>query len=166
MLREFHSKGGPTQAQRILGGNLRIAVIRVGVVLVLCATSPQLGSAAELAVIVNPEAGVVELTRAQLINIFFGRQRRLPSGQAALPIDLAGEGGVKAQFYGKLVEKSLAEVRSYWARLVFSGQGSAPWQAQSTDEVLGIIEENRGAIGYIPAHQADHRVRIVYLLQE
>lgn len=84
-------------------------------------------AAAELVIIANPASGVEKLTRDEAVNIFMGRYRRLPSGMAALPMD---ENGEKAVFYRALLGKELPEVQSYWARLVFSGQGSprARWR--------------------------------------
>lgn len=144
----------------------RLAGIGVGWVLALFAGAHPSADSSGLAVIVNAESGVVELSRAEVVNIYFGRQRRFPSGQTALPIDLAGQDGEKTEFYARLVDKSLAEVKSYWARLVFSGQGSSPWQAATPEEVLEIVENNRGAIGYIPLERARDGVRIVYRLQD
>src|SRR6185369_175995 len=77
-----------------------------------------------IVVIVNPASGVDKLTRDEVIDIFLGRYRKLPSGRVALPIDVAEEGTDRARFYQLLVKKSPAEMGSYWARLVFSGTTS------------------------------------------
>ena len=61
----------------------------------------------------------------------------------------------------KLINKELAEINSYWARLIFSGQGSPPRQADNAAEVIEIVSGNKGAIGYIPRAAADKRVRII-----
>ncbi|CAK0742630.1 hypothetical protein CCP3SC15_1200008 [Gammaproteobacteria bacterium] len=76
-------------------------------------------------VIVNPESGVEMLSREEVINIFLGRYRKLPSGIMAQPIDQADQTG-KALFYKLLVGKELSEINSYWARLIFSGKTKPP----------------------------------------
>lgn len=119
---------------------------------------------AELVVIVHPESGVTSLTRAEVIHLFMGRQKRLPSGAAALTVDLGGALQDKAFFYAALVNKDLAEVNSYWARLVFSGQGSPPRQAESVQDMLEIVRSNKGAIGYIEADAVVPEVRVVFRL--
>lgn len=43
---------------------------------------------AELVVIVNPQSGVDQLTRSQVINIFLGNHREFPNGLRARPFDL------------------------------------------------------------------------------
>ena len=131
------------------------------------APCPGLGArASELAVIVNPQSGEAQLSKAEVINIFMGRQRKLPSGATALAIDLASQNAEKKHFYARLVGKELAEINSYWARLIFSGQGSPPRQAETAEEVLDIVENNKGAIGYLERGQVNPRVMIVHILPE
>ena len=103
-------------------------------------------SSEELVLVVNPESGINSLSRTELINLYMGRFRQLPSGNTALPIDLHD---VRAEFYQLLVNKTLADINSYWARLVFSGRASPPRQAQDVAEVLDIVANNKGAIGYL-----------------
>ena len=115
-------------------------------------------AAGDLVVITNTASGVEKLTRDEAVNIFMGRYKKLPSGMTALPVDESSE---KAAFYRALIGKELPEIQSYWARLVFSGQGSPPRPMENTKEVLEIVANNKGAIGYIDRKKVDGRVRIV-----
>ena len=126
----------------------------------LLLTGP-LAGAGELVVVVNPASGVERLSRAEVVNLFLGRTRRLPSGLTALPIDQPGASGERADFYRTLVGKDLADINAYWARLLFSGQASPPRQADSTEEVLELVRTNKGAVGYVDAAKVDRRVRVV-----
>jgi ABC-type phosphate transport system substrate-binding protein len=118
-------------------------------------------AAADLVVVVNTGSGVERLSRDEVINIFLGRYRQFPSGLAALPIDQPAEQPLKAQFYRQLVNKDLAEINAYWARLIFSGKTSPPRQAASPAEVVAWLAHNRGAIGYVERGMVDARLRIV-----
>lgn len=138
------------------------AVLGIGWGLLLYASAQVSASAGDLAVIVNTECSVTELSRDQVINIFLGRQRQLPDGTRVLAVDLLGPNNEKARFYEGLVDKKLSEINSYWARLVFSGRGSPPWQAESSTEVREIVASQPGAIGYIERGQVRPGVRIVY----
>jgi hypothetical protein len=120
--------------------------------------------AGDLVVVVNAHSGVEHLTHDDAINIFMGRYRRLPSGLAAIPIDLHGSLPEKSQFYRLLVDKDISEINTYWARLTFSGKASPPRQAQSTAEMLNWMARTPGAIGYIERTQVDARVRAVLSL--
>ena len=95
-----------------------------------------------------------------------GRQKRLPSGTKALAVDQGSGAAAKADFYTRLVGKDLSEINSYWARLIFSGQGSPPMQAESADDVIEIVGNNKGAIGYVDPGKVDARVKIVFTLSD
>jgi hypothetical protein len=116
---------------------------------------------AEPVVVINAGSGVERLSQDEVINIFLGRYRQLPSGITAMPIDQPADQPLRAQFYRLLVNKDLAELNAYWARLIFSGKISPPRQAASASEVLEWVARTRGGIAYIERNMADQRVKIV-----
>lgn len=118
---------------------------------------------ADLAVVAHPETRVASLDRAQLINIYMGRYRELPGGEAALPVDLIA---LRDRFYRVLVNKDPAEINSYWARLVFSGQVSPPLQLESVGEVLEYVRRNPGALGFVDQTDVPADLKIVSILAE
>ncbi len=117
---------------------------------------------ADLVVIANPQSGIEKLSKDEIINLYMGRNRKLASGVNAIPVDLTAANVEKANFYTMLVNKNLPEINSYWARLMFSGQGSPPMQAESADEVLDIVSNKKGAVGYIDRKKLDKRVKLIY----
>lgn len=138
-----------------------ITHLRFPALLAVLAALASCPAAAELVVVANAGSGVERLSRDEVINIFLGRYRQLPSGLAALPIDQPAEQPLKAQFYRKLVNKDLAEINAYWARLTFSGKTSPPRQAANAAEVVDWLAHTRGAIGYVERDMVDARIRIV-----
>lgn len=115
---------------------------------------------AEIVVVVHPDSGVAEMSRDDVVNIYMGRYQGLPSGITAFPVDLEP---LKAEFYRRLVDRTLPEINSYWARLVFSGRASPPRQVPDAAAVLEVVSSNKGALGYLPRDAVDEeRVRIVY----
>ncbi|NTV95467.1 MAG: hypothetical protein HGA75_08640 [Thiobacillus sp.] len=126
---------------------------------------PQAWANPDLVVVVNARSGVDRLSLDDAVNIFMGRYRQLPSGIPALPIDQPEAQPERALFYRLLVNKDLAEINAYWARLLFSGKTSPPHQAKSTVEILDLLARQRGAIGYIERSQVDSRFRIVLDLE-
>ncbi len=117
----------------------------------------------ELVLVGNPDNDLENLSRQQVINIYMGRYRRLPNGTSALPLDHTG---YRKDFYRRLVDRTLPEIDSYWARLVFSGRGSPPRQVNDTEELLAMVSQNRGAIGYMPSAEVDDRVVVLAKLNE
>jgi hypothetical protein len=133
---------------------------RLCVLLALLAPSA-LQAEAGLVVIVNLDSGVTRLTRDQAANIFMGRQKRLPSGLVALPVEQRVPPEVRLRFYQYLVHLPIAQVRAYWAQLYFSGQAQPPLLTESTEETLEAVRANRGAIGFVEKDHVDRRVRAV-----
>jgi ABC-type phosphate transport system substrate-binding protein len=126
---------------------------------------PHPAHAQDVVVIVNAGSHTRSLTRDQVVDIFMGRFRQLPSGATALPIDVA-DTALRRTFYQRLVHKSLAEIGSYWARLVFSGQASPPFQAPDTRTALKLVATNPDAIAYCYRSEVTgRRVRIVLDLE-
>jgi ABC-type phosphate transport system substrate-binding protein len=114
-----------------------------------------------IVVIVNPSSGVDKLTRDEVIDIFLGRYRKLPSGRVAMPIDVTEQGSERARFYQMLVKKSPAEMSSYWARLVFSGTTSPPFQVPDSQTALDLVQSNPNAIAYVDRASVTPKVKVV-----
>lgn len=116
----------------------------------------------DFVVVANVNSGLEKMSKDEVINVYMGRNRKLPSGISAVPLDLSNPLSEKANFYSVMVNKELSEISSYWARLLFSGQGSPPKQLKDADEALDYVIQSKGAIAYIDRKKADKRVKIVY----
>jgi hypothetical protein len=119
---------------------------------------------AELVVVVNARCGVAAMTRNEVINIFFGRNRQYFNGNEAQPVDLSDTHPDRLRFYGLLVGKDLSEINAYWSRQVFSGRMQPPVRVGSAEEVLKWVVSHPGGIGFVDLAKADARVRVVYEL--
>lgn len=119
---------------------------------------------ADLVLIANPKSGIERLKQDEVVNIFLGRYRRLPSGLTAEPLDQPADSEPKARFYRQLVGKSLAEINAYWARLMFSGKTLPPLSVASSDEAIQQVAARPGALAYVERAKADKRVIVVYEL--
>lgn len=121
--------------------------------------------AGDLVLIANPASGIERLTREQAIDVYLGRNRRLPSGTMVMPIDVYSEGNERERFYSLLVNKDLPQINSYWARLVFSGKATPPLQAPDTHTALQLVATNPSAIAYVDRAVIDNRVKVVLELE-
>ena len=120
--------------------------------------------AEKLMVVVNPRSGLKELSKSELVNIYMGRQKVLEGESTAFPLDISGANLLKARFYNLLLQKKLAEINSYWARLIFSGQGSPPRQLDDFSQIKTAIMDNVGAIGYLPDSEPIDGLKVVLTL--
>lgn len=117
---------------------------------------------ADIVVVANPQSGIERLSKEELVNIYLGRYRRLPTGQSAEPIDIQGDADIKARFYRSLVDKSLAEINAYWARLVFSGKTRPPVSLPNVEEALQFVARYPKALAYVDRSKVDKRVSVVF----
>ena len=119
---------------------------------------------AELVVVVNARCGVAAMTRNEVINIFFGRNRQFFNAVEAQPVDLADSHPDRERFYAGLVGKDLSEVNAYWSRQVFSGRMQPPSKVNTTEDVVKWVTSHPGGIGFVDLSKADARVRVVFEL--
>jgi ABC-type phosphate transport system substrate-binding protein len=117
---------------------------------------------ADVVAVVSSKSTVGSLTKDQVADIFFGKVRRFPNGAVAIPIDLAEDLPERAQFYEKVANKSAAQVKAQWARIIFTGRGQPPKSVPSDIEMKKRLAENPDAIGYIDATQVDASVRVLF----
>jgi ABC-type phosphate transport system substrate-binding protein len=139
---------------------------RFALTIVMFVLAAGAADAADLVVIVNPQSGVEKLSKDEVIDIFLGRYRKLPGGRVALPIDVAESGTERARFYQLLVKKSSAEMSSYWARLVFSGQTSPPFQVPDAKTAIELVQSSPNAIAYVDRSAVNSKVKVVFELSE
>lgn len=117
-------------------------------------------AAAEVEVIVHPSNNAA-LDQDAIQRIFLGKTRAFPGGSEAVPIS-AKEGSPEEQeFTEKVLSKSPKQLKSYWAKMVFTGKGTPPRQIDSAAEVVKLISANPNLIGFVPAGTADGSVKVV-----
>lgn len=123
---------------------------------------PIAAMAESIVVVVNPSSGVDALSQNEIINIFLGRFRQFPAGATAHPVDLPVAHPARAEFYRLLVDRSPAEMNSYWARLIFSGQTLPPVQTERLEDAVSAILGKPGGIGYLERSKVGGKLRVVF----
>lgn len=120
---------------------------------------------ADIVVIVNPNSGIAELTRNQIIDIYMGRNPGI-KGQRLQPFDHSLNSPVRAEFYYKITGKPVSVINAYWARLIFTGRASSPRLVEDNKAMLETVRENPDAIGYLEQkYLNDEHVTVVYTLE-
>ncbi len=142
-----------------------IKVVRSFIFLLALTSMSGLGYTKEILVIVHPDNPVASLTNRNVLDIYTGKLVAFPNGKTALPVDLADEENVKASFYQSLTGKTLAQMSSYWAKLLFTGRYSPPLQLDTPSHVIEYVSENQFAIAYIDASWLTEKVKVVYRLK-
>lgn len=111
----------------------------------------------------NPQAS---LTQQQVLELFMGRQRAFADGSFALVFDLPRDNPVRERFYQQVAGMSPAQVNSYWARLMFSGQAMPPQPLPDERAVVEVVKRNPNALGYLGSPPPDKGVRVLLVVRE
>lgn len=119
----------------------------------------------ELFVVVNSANALRSISKKELIALYTGRSRHFPDDSLAEPFDHPRESAVREAFYAALTGMDLAQINSYWARLLFTGRVQPP-QALADDAALQAeIKRNRRAIAYLSHEPTDSDLRVVMVLR-
>ena len=132
----------------------------------LCLSAFALPAWADVFVIVPTSSTVRAMSQKELVDLYMGRTRAFPDGTFALPFDLPRDDPGRAAFYKSLTGMDLAQINSYWSRLMFSGQTLPPQPLPGEPAMVDLVKRNPSAVGYVlqePA--ADKGLRVVLVLK-
>lgn len=141
---------------------MRITSLLIALVL---AAALRPAAADDVSVVVAQGSSVQTLTKAQAVAYFTGRLRALPNGEPVQPLDLPPSHPQRETFYRLLTGMSPAQINSYWARLVFSGQIQPPLVVDSEAAMNRALRDNPRAIGYVMNTVDEGRLRVVLTLR-
>jgi ABC-type phosphate transport system substrate-binding protein len=103
---------------------------------------------AQVIVIANPSVNAIDVSKAELRDVFTGASSSFRGGAQVTPV-LLKEGPVNQDFLGLYVGKSDSAFRASWRSILFSGQGVLPRTLNSDAAVVEYVAHTAGAIGYI-----------------
>jgi ABC-type phosphate transport system substrate-binding protein len=130
---------------------------------VALALSVAIGGAAraDVIAIVSSKNPLASLSKAQLTDIFLGKNTRFPDGTQAVPIDQEEGSPARNEFYATFANKSPAQIKSHWTKIIFTGRGQPPKSVSDSVEVRKLIAANPQAIGYIERSSVDSSVKVL-----
>ena len=111
----------------------------------------------------NPQPA---LTQREAVGMFMGRNRAFHSGEVAQVYDLPRDSTQRAEFYQRLTGMGPAQINSYWARLMFSGQTMPPYAVQDEAAMVAVVKSNATAIGWVRKEPNDKALRVLLVLKE
>lgn len=120
---------------------------------------------ADIYVIVASSNPLQSLTQKEVQSLYMGRSRALVPGDFAQVLDLPRDTPVRDQFYLALTGMSPAQVNSYWARLVFTGQTLPPKEHASEQAIIEQVRRNKAAIGYVSKEPTDASLRTILVIK-
>ena len=119
-------------------------------------------ASAGVVVIGNKGLSVDSIAAAQVVDIFLGKMTKLPDGTPLTVIEHKDGDTVKEEFYDKVVGKTPSQLKAYWAKLVFTGEGVPPKEYGGDQAVMRHVSGTPGAIGYVSDTSVDKSVKVLF----
>ncbi len=132
----------------------------MGLALMLCTVSVW----AEVVVIGYPGIAVDSLSAKQVVKIWLGKSKRIPGGGKAKVVDQKPGSGVRDEFYKKAVNKTESQLKSYWAKVVFTGKGVPPKALADDAVVKEWVMATPDGLGYVDSGSVDDKVKVLLRL--
>jgi ABC-type phosphate transport system substrate-binding protein len=116
---------------------------------------------ADVVVIVSAKSPITSLTAEQTAKIFLGKTDTFPHDGNALPIDQAEGSIIRDEFYSKVTNKNSAQIKAYWSKIIFTGDGQPPKLVEGDVAVRKAVANNPNSIGYIDKNNVNNSVRVI-----
>ncbi|WP_374349805.1 hypothetical protein [Chitinimonas sp.] len=114
---------------------------------------------ADVVVVVSSKSPIGPLNKDQVTDTFMGKAKNV-GGASVSPIDYADS--PKEAFYSGVLGKSPGQMKSFWAKLAFTGAGVPPKELGSQAEAKKQLTENPSAITFMERSQVDGSVKVVF----
>lgn len=119
---------------------------------------------ADIVIIANRDLPVSSLSRQDLSRIYLGKMKFFSTGAKIVPVDQRSGSMIREKFYNDLLQKSESEMKAYWSRIMFTGQGYPPIQESDDSAVLDTVSKNPNCLGYIDRAALNGSVKVLYSL--
>lgn len=131
--------------------------------LLLAASMDAASALADVVVVVSAKSPITSLTAEQTAKIFLGKVDTFPNNDNVLPIDQAEGNAIRDEFYAKVTNKNSAQLKAYWSKIIFTGDGQPPKLVEGDVAVRKAVAKNPNAIGYIDKSTVDSSVRVILI---
>jgi len=92
--------------------------------------------------------------------IFLRQVKSFPDGSPAAPVNQK-DSATTEEFRSKVLKKTGAQFKAYWAQLIFTGGGRPPPEVDGDEAVLKYVADTPGGIGYVEAGKSRSGVRVL-----
>ena len=104
----------------------------------------------------------IELNKLDVARIYLAKVDSFPNGNKAVPLAQSNDSSIRDRFNVDIVGRDSAQLRAYYARLLFTGKGGPPKEVGKDAEMIDLISKNPSLIGYVDTVPADSPVRVAF----
>ena len=81
-----------------------------------------------------------------------------------MPVDQTSGNAVRIKFYEKIVQQDDTWIKSYWSKMIFTGNAMPPKVIGDDAAVREWVSKNPDAIGYVDGKAVDASVKVLLIL--
>lgn len=129
----------------------------------LCLSVSQ-AAVSDIVVVVNKDNPITAISQKEGKKIFLGVSHHFKNGAKIDLVDQGNSSTLREEFYSLIAEKTVSQINSRWAGLIFSGEAIPPDQVENSAEVVNWLEKHPNGIGYIDSAFLDDRVKPILTL--
>ena len=115
-------------------------------------------------VVVNREIGDIAISEERVRDFLLGRSTSWSSGDPVIIVLCTDKSGEQA--VSEVTGRSVSLLLRAWKRLVFSGTGAMPLQADSVAAALSLVAKHPGAMVILSEEVVADRCRVITLMPE
>ena len=82
--------------------------------------------------------------------------------QSVTPLNLSAGNPLREKFLKDCLEQTEEQYTGYWLVRRYVGKGAPPPELSSVDEVLRYVQDNPGAMGYVPLSRLPRNANVIF----
>jgi len=114
-------------------------------------------------IIVNKDNPIINISSAQLKQIYIGNTKLWNNGKRVVPVDLPETHPLAIKFTKVILGMDMESRRKLWIEKLFAGVGTPPHQEKDETSVVSFVASEPGAIGYVKKENANSSVKVISL---
>lgn len=118
---------------------------------------------AETLVVAADGSNLASLSKSDLRQLYMGNTSRAGGHKVTL-LDMPEGSALRKSFYNTVAGKNESQLKSYWARMIFTGKGTPPRQVRDPKEMAHTLKSNPQALGYLKEHDLQPGLKVLLRL--
>ena len=119
---------------------------------------------ADILIIGHKSLPIKKLSHSQVKRIFLGKVSSINNHRIKV-VEQVATSESRQKFIRLALNMTEPQMKSYWARIIFSGKGLPPKIKKTDKQVKNLIKENKNMIGYIQNKNLDDNFKVLLVLK-
>ena len=118
---------------------------------------------AETLVVTADNSQLASLSKSDVRQLYMGNTKTA-EGHKVMLLDMPEGSAERQSFYHRVAGKNESQLKSYWARMIFTGKGTPPMQVRDSGEMVRKLKGNPQALGYMQASDLKPGLKVLLRL--